>query len=187
MIAGCRIVGHALVSADERIAGADGLMPPELYNDADWSRFQAALDAAALVVVGRVSHERTPNVKGRRRLVVSAGADGIERRDDGLWWNPQALPLSDMLAVAAPQGGTIAVAGGRWVFDLFLQLGFDGFDLARSAHVRLAGGVPVFSGVDEGHAAAEILTFAGLSLAGVDELDREAGVTLDRWVRKPAA
>ena len=46
MIGRCVIHGYAIVSADDRIAGKDGRMPPELHNDADWKRFQAALDPA---------------------------------------------------------------------------------------------------------------------------------------------
>ena len=45
---GYSIEGHAIVSADDRIAGADGLTPPSLNNPADWARFQAALDDAVL-------------------------------------------------------------------------------------------------------------------------------------------
>ena len=41
------IVGHAIVSADGMIADRHHRTPPELRNDADWRRFQAALDAAA--------------------------------------------------------------------------------------------------------------------------------------------
>ena len=119
MIDGWRIEGHAIVSADGRIADADGNPSPELRNDADWARFQAALDAAAVVALGRLGHDAHPNLNRRNRLVLSSGADGIERRDDAWWWNPAAVPLADALAAAAPGGGIVAVPGGRRVFDLF--------------------------------------------------------------------
>ena len=67
-----RFVGHAIVTADGRIADAAGHMPPALRNPADQLRFEAALDAAALVVMGRLGHRRHPN-RGRRRLVAAAG------------------------------------------------------------------------------------------------------------------
>ena len=64
------VEGHAIVSVDGMIAAADGSMPPALRNEADWRIFQAALDAAVLVVLGRLGHERNPN-PGRKRLVLS--------------------------------------------------------------------------------------------------------------------
>ena len=50
------IIGHAVVSADGRIADRHRQMPAILRNDKDWLRFQAALDRAALVVLGRLGH-----------------------------------------------------------------------------------------------------------------------------------
>ena len=88
MIGEWRIEGHAIVSDDDRIADANGETPAELRNDADWARFQTALDTAAVTVVGRLGHAAHPNTKGRSRLVLSSGAKGIERRADAWWWNP---------------------------------------------------------------------------------------------------
>ena len=79
-IPGYRIEGHAIVSDDERIAGPDGQTPLALSNEADWLRFQAALDGAAVVLIGRRSHEANPNQARRNRVVVSSSAAGIERR-----------------------------------------------------------------------------------------------------------
>ena len=133
MIGPWRIHGHAIVSADDCIAGPDGFTPPELRNDADWRRFQQALDQAAITVLGRRGHEANPNAKGRNRLVLSSAAHGAERRADAWWWNPADALLEDALRLAAPAGGIVAVPGGRQVFDLFLSLGFDEFHLARAA------------------------------------------------------
>ena len=72
------IIGHAIVSADGAIADRQRRMPPELRNDNDWTRFQAALDASVLVVLGRLGHEAHPN-PGRRRLVVTGAARGLEK------------------------------------------------------------------------------------------------------------
>ena len=85
--------GHAIVSADDRIAGPDGLTPASLRNEADWARFQAALDAAAVTVLGRLGHEANANRKGRNRLVLSSSARGVTRRDDAWWWNPADTPI----------------------------------------------------------------------------------------------
>ncbi len=92
-VADYRIEGHAIISEDERIAGPDGQTPAALRNETDWRRFQAALDAAAVVLLGRRSHEANPDPKGRNRLVVSSSAGGVERRSDGWWWNPTEASL----------------------------------------------------------------------------------------------
>src|SRR5258705_11303055 len=116
MIAGYTINGHAIVSADGRIAGADGRVPASLRNDADWALFQAALDAAAVTVVGRLGHEANPNRKGRNRLVLSTSVRSIERRGDATWWNPATAPVAKALRAAAPAGGVAAGAGGACGF-----------------------------------------------------------------------
>jgi hypothetical protein len=182
--AGYRIEGHAIVSADDRIAGADGDTPPELNNDADWLRFQRALDAAAVVVLGRLSHAANPNTARRNRLVVSSSAKGVERRSDGWWWNPAEAPFTVALKAAAPGGGIVAVPGGHLIFDLFLGTGFDAFHLARSANVRIPDGVPLFSAIADGRSAEEVLAGAGLVAGPPEMLDDAANVTLVTWRRR---
>ncbi len=178
---GYRIEGHAIVSADDRIAGADGLTPAALNNPADWARFQAALDEAVLIVLGRLSHLANPNRQNRARLVVSSSVARIEHRSDAWWWNPAGASLAEALAAAAPGGGTIAVPGGRLVFDLFLALGFDAFHLSRAQRVRLPEGIPVFSEVLAGKSADAILAAHGMAPAQRETLDRDAGVSLTVW------
>lgn len=175
------IHGHAIVSADDFIAAADGITPPALRNDADWARFQAALDAAEVTVLGRLGHEFNPNTRSRNRLVVSASAGGIERRADAWWWNPAETPLPEALAKAAPGAGVVAVTGGMRVFDLFLALGFDEFHLARALGVRLGNGVPVFSECGPGVSADAVLMRHGMRLRTRDLLDPDAEVTLTVW------
>lgn len=182
MIGHCLIHGHAIVSADDRIADASGLTPAALRNEADWHRFQAALDGAAVTVLGRLGHEANPNAKGRRRLVLSSAATGIEERADAWWWNPAMVPAGEALHRAAPGGGVAAVVGGRRVFDLFLEAGFDAFDLARARKVLLPDGVPLFSEVLAGAGADDLL--ARDLVAGPTELlDADADVTLTVWTR----
>lgn len=181
MIVRYQIHGHAIVSADDRIADANGMVPPALRNEADWARFQAALDRATVTVLGRLGHEANPNVKGRNRLVLSSTAKGVERRAGTWWWNPAGASLDEALAKAAPEGGIVAVPGGRRVFDLVLALGFDEFHLARAERVRIPGGIPIFSGVLEGRTAEEILAAQGLTPSPRETLDPAAGVTLVVW------
>ena len=181
-VTGYRIEGHAIVSEDERIAGPDGRTPATLHNGADWRRFQAALDASAVVFLGRLSHEANPNKNRRNRLVVSSSATGIEQRDDGWWWNPVEVPLGGALWAAAPAGGIAAVTGGRMVFDLVLD-SLDAFHLATVQGVRVAGGVPLFSAIGPGRGAADVLAAAGLRPGSREILDAKARVGLVTWRR----
>ena len=175
MIGAWVIHGYAIVSADDRIAGADGGMPPELHNDADWARFQAAMDRSAVTVLGRLGHEQNPNALGRNRLVLSSSAHGVERRDDGLVVEPASRIRSGRRSpAAAPAGGEVVVVGGRPVFDLFLEIGFDEFHLTRAARVLIPGGVAVFSGILPAVRPRKSWPPIGLASAWRNRLDKDA-------------
>lgn len=172
------IVGHAIVSADGMIADKAHRMPAALRNDADWRRFQAALDNAALVVLGRLGHEAHPN-PGRKRLVVTSRVAWLERDpadDHTMLWNPDGIGFRRVLAGLGVETGTVAVTGGQRVFDLFLP-GFTQFDLVTVAAVTIPDGVPCFAG---GPPQA-MLSASGLRVTQTEELD--AGVTLAVWRR----
>jgi dihydrofolate reductase len=170
------IVGHAIVSADGRIAAADGRTPPALHNAKDWTRFQAALDAAALVVLGRLGHERHPN-PGRRRLVVTRGVAALDTADPlAIRWNPAGLAFDAVCARLGLADGTVAVTGGRDVFDLFLPL-FTRFELVTVAGTTLPDGIACFTAGPP----SEVLPAAGLRRAVTTPLD--PGVTLTIWTR----
>jgi hypothetical protein len=181
---GYAVHGHAIVSADDFVAGPDGLTPPELRNEADWLRFQAELDRAAVTVLGRLGHEANPNIARRKRLVMTSRAATLDRGEDGWFWNPAGVTLGEALAKVAPGGGIIAVPGGQAVFDFFLALGYDAFELARAEVVKLGAGIKLLSGLGEGRTAADALREAGLVAGPVQDLDPDAGVTLTVW--KPA-
>ncbi len=51
------ITGYAIVSDDDKIAGADGLTPTSLRNEKDWELYQHAQEVADVVVFARRSHE----------------------------------------------------------------------------------------------------------------------------------
>ena len=55
-----RIEGYAIASADGMIADATGFMPDSLKFEADQRFFLEALDRAAMVAHGRLSHEGQP-------------------------------------------------------------------------------------------------------------------------------
>lgn len=170
------IVGHAVVSADGRIADHHRQMPAVLRNDKDWTRFQAALDRAALVVLGRLGHEAHPN-PGRRRLVVTSRVDRLEPVDELVTlWNPAGMDFRDATAELGITDGVIAVTGGQQVFDTFLRR-FTRFDLVTVDGALLPDGVPCFSsGWPD-----EVLAQAGLRVAQREQLD--PGVRLEVWRR----
>jgi len=177
--------GYAIVSRDDRIADAAGAMPAALRNEADWTYFQAELDRADFIAIGRVSHEATPNLRRRRRLVMSRAARGLETRADAQWWNPLELAFADLMQTLAPDGGRVAVPGGQAAFDLFLDVGYSGFHLSRATRVALPGGRGLFSICEQGVSAETALGQAGLVAGPTSDIDRPAGVTLTVW--RPAA
>jgi hypothetical protein len=175
--------GYAIVSEDDRIADAAGLTPASLRNEADWSYFQAELDRAQLTVLGRLGHELNPNTRQRARMVLSASADGLERRWDGWWWNPAIVDWPEAVRRVLPDGGTVAVPGGRMVFDLFLGIGYDAFHLSRAEGVTVPGGVPLFTECGPGRSAEAILAEHGLRESERRLIDPLAPVTLAVWRR----
>jgi hypothetical protein len=178
--AALRFVGHAIVSADGMISLADGTLPPMLHNEADWRRFQAALDAAALVVLGRLGH-RVHASRGRPRLVLTSLVENLApdpRAAHAHLYNPAGMALAGALAQLGLARGTVAVTGGTRVFDAFLPL-YDSFELAEVNALTLPGGRPCFA---EGHPRA-VLAAAGLHPARFDLIDPAAGVSLTHWVR----
>ncbi len=179
------IRGYAIVSDDDKIAGADGLTPTSLRNEQDWELYQRAQDLANLVVFARRSHEAEPDVRGRPRLVVSREAAGLEQRPDGWWWNPGRASWPDVAGRLLPGGGLVAVCGGQVVFDLFLTISFDGFHLSRAHGVSLPGGRSVFSACDAGVPAAAVLEQHGLKLSERIPLDPAHGVEMTIWRRAP--
>jgi hypothetical protein len=181
------ITGYAIVSDDDKIAGADGLTPVSLRNPKDWELYQRAQELADLVVFARRSHELEPNIHQRPRLVVSREAAGLEQRPDGWWWDPRRTTWEEVAARVLPAGGRVAVGGGQVVFDLFLMIGFDGFHLSRAHGVKLPGGRSVFSACNAGVSAATVLEQHGLKLAERTPLDPTHGVELTVWRRAPIA
>jgi dihydrofolate reductase len=173
------VVGHAIVSADGMIADAEGLMPRQLRNDADWALFQAALDAASVVVVGSLGHRRHPN-PGRRRLVFTSTVREFvtDGRDHlATLFNPESMAVADVLDAAGLADGVVAVTGGRRVFDHFLRQ-YDEFMLAEVNGFVMPGGIACFS---NGHPRA-VLAAAGMVPVEHRVIDAENGVTLTRWI-----
>ena len=179
------IHGYAIVTDDDRIAGADGQTPKSLRNEADWLNFQRELDRADLIVLGRLGHKANPNVKGRRRLVVSNSAAGLESREGEIWWRPAIKPWAEVSAALLPHGGRVAVPGGQGVFDLFLAIGYDAFHLTRADGATAPGGRALFSACDQGLSAEAVLAGAGcLEPRERQVLDAAAKVALTIWRKR---
>ncbi len=177
------ITGYAIVSDDDKIAGADGLTPASLRNEKDWELYQRAQKLANLVVFARRSHELEPNIHNTLRLVVSREADGLEHRPDGWWWDPRRTTWEEVAARVLPTGGVVAVGGGQVVFDLFLMIGYSGFHLSRAHGVKLPGGRSVFSACDAGVPAATVLEQHGLRLSKTIPLDPAHDLDMAIWRR----
>ena len=180
-----RIEGFAIVSRDGMLAGADGLMPESLKFDGDQEFLDQALDAAALLVHGRMSHEGQPNSCNRPRLLLTrrAGAFSCDPVEPNVWlWNPEATPFRDVCAALGVKSGLVAVLGGTAAYDMFLPA-YAKFHLCRAGKVRLPGGVPVFRAVCEGKGPDDVLQAAGLVM--VDEFTRDASHELrhQTWAR----
>ena len=177
-----RIEGYAIASADGMIADATGFMPDSLKIEADQRFYLEALDRAAVVAHGRLSHECQPNSHARRRLILTRRAPDLAPDPDNpnTWlWNPAGATLEEACAAVGCEAGAIAIAGGTEVFSLFLKIGYDEFHLARAVKVRLPGGVPVFCQGRFGQAPENVLREAGLKPAQTRWLDDE--VSLVRW------
>jgi dihydrofolate reductase len=177
-----RIEAYAIVSHDDAFADADGLMPETLTFEADFIAFQAALDQADLCVMGRISHEAHPNVKQRKRLILSSSAKGLEQRLDGWWWNPETTPWSTVLPIIAKSTAEprLAIVGGQRVYDLFLPL-CDAFHLTRAAQVSLPEGRKLFKACEAGTSAKDVLRDHGFAPQHSHVLNEKAALTLHVW------
>jgi dihydrofolate reductase len=180
-----RIEGHAIICDNDCISDAHGVMPDGLKNPADWAAFQAHLDAAAIVISGRLGHEAHPNKPGRRRLVFTrkAGEGGFRREGDVTFLDPAHHDLQRALRAIAPQGGVVAVTGGTGVFDWFADRKlFTAFHLARAHGFMIAGGRPLFSEGRKNRTSAErLLESIGLRETERRMLDVEKRVELIRF------
>jgi hypothetical protein len=174
------VEGHAIVSEDGMIADAHGTMPDALKVDADWRFFQAALDRAALVVLGRKGHANHPN-PGRRRLVLTRSVPRLEADPAdqlAMFWNPEGAEIAVVLRELGVTAGTIAITGGTGTFDLFEPY-YDRFVLSEARRLSLPDGIPCFS---KGHPRF-VLPGASLSARDMDMI--APGVVQTTWVKGP--
>ena len=175
-----RLAAHAIVSREGSIAAADGTMPPCLVVPEDQRRFQAALSAAVLTILGREGHER--HRSERTRLVLTSRVGGLERNGTAWLWNPAETPLRVALRAAAPEGGSVVVAGGGRTMALMLPH-LDAFDLAVAEQCSIADGRPCVTGAATLDSLVGRVGASGLRPAGREWLDRARLVSLWRFRR----
>lgn len=178
-----RIESHAIVSREGYLADANGDMPSCLHVEEDQRRFQAALSRATATIVGRMGHERHPAGR-RRRLVLTSRANGIETRERVTFWNPDMASFADALAVAAPEGGTVANAGGPRVMAALLPV-TDAFDLVVATRCSIDGGLMCLPGEASIESVRRTLVQAGLHHLETMRMDGAGDVVLHRHARDP--
>jgi len=184
-----QVEAYVVVSDDDMLADHNGKLPEALKNDAEWAFFQAGLNRSDVTILGRRSHEATPNHKHRRRIVMtrSVKTTGAIDQDHALFWNPAETDLADALAVFETNLNHLAVVGGQAVFDYFLAgpFKYTAFHLSRVHGVQLPGGRGVFAAVNRsGKTAKAVLEARGFIPEPVVELDE--GVDVVTWRQNTA-
>lgn len=183
-MAGLRIEGYVIVSADGMLANADHVMPDQLRFEGDKRFFTTALDRADLIVHGRHSYEDQPNSPNRKRIFVTRAIATIApdpSNPKAVLWNPAGATFDAACDRAGVHSGTAAIIGGPDVFGMFMDR-YDTFWLSLAPHVRLPGGQPCFPGVP-GRSPQEILAAHGLRAGESQMLDAADGVSVTPWRR----
>ena len=179
------IAGYAIVSSNGMIADSDCLMPNSLKFEADQQFLDESLDAAALLVHGRKSHECQERSHQRRRLLLTRSVETL-RQDEttpNQWlWNPAGVSLEDACAEVGVREGRIAIIGGTAAYDMFLDR-YDAFHICRARKVFIPDGTPVFSRVKAGATPEQVLKTHGLQQKLARRLDEANEVDHVCWTR----
>jgi hypothetical protein len=190
MFAPCHVEGYVIVSCDGMIADAHAEMPDSLKIEADHRFLEGELDRFAAVVHGRHSHEGQPNSAQRRRLVVTHKVAAIAPNPDrpkSLLWNPAGASFEEACAALDLDGCAIAILGGTRIYDMFLGIGYDAFNICRAGKVKIGEGTPVFSRVCDVCSPEDVLSDFGLAPGPKQILDEANQLSLVRWTRPKAA
>jgi hypothetical protein len=183
-VAGFRIEGYVIVSADGMLANAAHVMPDELKFEGDKKFFTDALDRADLVVHGRHSGEDQPNSPQRKRLIVTRRVSALApdpSNPKATLWNPAGAPFETAVDFAGVRSGTVAIIGGPDVFGLFMDR-YDTFWLSLAAGVKIPDGEGCFPGVPA-RTPAQILASHGLKAGETRILDAAHDVSVTPWQR----
>jgi dihydrofolate reductase len=178
------VIGYAIVSTDGMIADSTGLMPNSLIFDSDKDFFERELNRADIVVQGRNSYEYQAESPSRKRLTLTRQIAALEpdpKFPNGLFWNPAGATFEEACRALGVAEGTIAILGGPYVYNVFLEDGFDAFYLCRAAHVTLPGGVTVFPQVSADRSPEDVLKQLRYEPGPVETLDEPNAVTCVIW------
>jgi dihydrofolate reductase len=179
-----RIEGYVIVSADGMLADAVRAMPAELKFPADQAFFEAALDAAAVVVHGRNSFEDQPRSAQRTRIVVTRRVAALAcdpANPKATLWNPAGASFAEACRRAGVTAGVAAIIGGPEVFALFMDA-YDTFWLSRAHRLTLPDGTGAFPGVPP-LSPQDVLARHGLKAAETRVLDAAQAVDVTAWRR----
>jgi hypothetical protein len=183
-VAGLRIEGYVIVSADGMLANADRVMPDGLKFEGDKRFFTDALDAADLIVHGRHSEEGQPNSPLRKRVILTRNIASIApdpTNAKAVLWNPAGASFEAACDFAGVHSGAVAIIGGPFVFGMFMDR-YDTFWLSQAPRVRLPGGEPCFPGVPR-QSPQQILEAHGLVAGEARLLDPAHEVSVTPWRR----
>ena len=183
-MAGLRIEGYVIVSADGMLANADRVMPDQLKFEGDKRFFTSALDRADLIVHGRHSGEGQPNSPLRKRVILTRNIAGVTpdpSNANAVLWNPAGAGFEAACEFAGVDSGAVAIIGGPFVFGMFMDR-YDTFWLSQAPRVRLPGGEPCFPGVPR-QSPQQILAAHGLVAGEALLLDPAHEVSVTPWRR----
>ena len=167
------VIGHAIISRDCCIADSTGLMPRALISETDWLLFQEDLNRSDLVVLGRASYEKFSENK-RNRLIPTNRINGYEMGDDICFFNPNDIPINEILLKYNPFPKKIAVAGGQGVYQLiFEQYSYSEFHLSIKENYELKGGIQMIRGQNELGQINTYMNMHGMRQINKKRLDSE--------------
>lgn len=172
--------GYAIVSADGFIADSSGRMPEAICFEADWAYFRGAIRRADLMILGRHTHELSPSLTNRPRLVASRGVRAVIQENATTWWvNPKEVTPTSAVAVVAGSEAKAMVAGGTGVYGWVLEEGvYDEFHLSIARNVTLGTGRPLLDDINGLESMISAFGAKGLSLQETSWLDEDSGVEL---------
>ncbi|QQR69607.1 MAG: dihydrofolate reductase [Alphaproteobacteria bacterium] len=176
--------GLAVVSADFFLAQHKNHLASEWASAEDFRHLQEALDKAHGCVMGRVTHDLHPNIKKRRRIVLtrSIAAECITNHHT-LFINPLEHDKTDFLEKIGNHSGgdRLCILGGADIYRFWLENhGYTGFDLTIEHNIMFGTGIALFQ-CREGNATDPRDAFGscGMSLASTRPLN-DRGTVLYR-------
>ncbi|MEM9572476.1 MAG: hypothetical protein AAF996_13510 [Pseudomonadota bacterium] len=178
------LIGLALVCRNDCIADSLGQVPAGMRAIMRGAAFQAELNACDALIMGRAAYDAKILRDDRVRIIVTRDSKALEHKEGGWWWNPEAMPLENMLKVVIPSGGRIAVRGGRQTLDYFLTNGLRRLNICRAESVAIMNGYKLLDGCDRKTTLDTVLRDRGLILAERQLIDLRAPVSLSRWTRR---